>query len=138
MNTCIQEIHREFDRVGIKHHVEEKSGNWLLITSMTGKSHTYQFIFVKSGNAGNDASLRTAPIVHIPAGKNDAVYTLLNEFHQKYRFIKFYLDNDGDVMSQYDFALASDSIGKSAAEVLIRFTKILDDCYPRLMQQIWR
>ena len=137
MNKCIQDIHAEFDRVGIKHSVEQVSGKWVISTTINGKSHAYRFLLIKADDAGNDISVRTAPVVSFSRDKFDTAYNLMNSFQQEYRFVKFVMDDDGDVNVQFDFPLAYEPIGPGAVEVVVRITKILDDCYPKMMREIW-
>ena len=132
MFRSIQEIHQAFDRAGIKHKVEENHSHWILFTGMTGDNSSYQFLFIKSDDTGNDVAVRSLPIVNVPRHRYDQAYELLNSFQQEYRFIKFTLDKDGDVIAAYDFPVAYPDIGQGAVEILMRMAKIIDNCYPKL------
>lgn len=132
MFRSIKEIHQAFDRAGIKHKVEENRSHWILITGMTGDHSKYQFLFIKSDDKGNDVVVRSLPIVSVPRSRYDQAYELLNSLQQEYRFIKFILDKDGDVIVAYDFPVAYPDIGQGAVEILLRMAKIVDNCYPKL------
>lgn len=137
MYKCIQEIHETFDSVGVKHDVEEHNGRWVINTGMTAKGKKYRYLFIQTDDSGNDVAFRSAPIANFPENKRQDGYMLVNELCGEYRFAKFVLDDDGDLMVEYDFPLALQPIGKSALEILIRVTQILEDCHSRIMQAVW-
>lgn len=132
MYQAIREIHQTFDRKGLKHKVEQKGEHWVIITGMTGDGETYLFLFIKTDDKGNDVALRSMPLGKAARGRQDKVYELLNSFQEEFRFVKFVLDKDGDVIAQYDFTVAQPNLGDAAAELLERMTRILDKCMPRL------
>ena len=132
MFKAIREIHQEFDRQGLKHKVEQKGDHWVLLSGMTGDGDTYIFLYIKTDDTGNDVAIRTLPLGKVPRRNYDKVYELMNSFQQEYRFAKFVLDKDGDVMAQYDFSVAQPNLGEAAVEMMRRLTNILDSCMPKL------
>ena len=52
----------------------------------------------------------------------------------KYRFLRFSIDDDGDIAGEYDFPTTYEDIGKGAVEMCLRLTMILDDCISRIKQ----
>lgn len=132
MYQAIREIHQTFDRKGLKHKVEQKGEHWVLITGMTGDGDNYLYLLIKTDDQGNDVALRTLPLGKVPRSRYDRVYELLNSFQEEFRFAKFVLDKDGDVIAQYDFTVAQPNLGEAAVEIIERMTRILDKCVPRL------
>ena len=132
MYQAIREIHQTFDRKGLKHKVEQKGEHWVIITGMTGDGETYLFLFIKTDDKGNDVALRSMPLGKAARGRQDKIYELLNSFQEEFRFVKFVLDKDSDIIAQYDFTVAQPNLGDAAAELLERMTRILDKCMPRL------
>lgn len=137
MYKAIAEIHRAFDKAGIKHKVDQLGDHWIIQTGMTGKGSTYQFLFIKTDDTGNDVAVRIFKLVNFPKHKTAAAHVLLNSLQQEYRYLRFVLDKDGDVNVEYDFPAAYSPLGEGALEMVLRITTILDECYPKLMRSVW-
>ena len=137
MYKAIAEVHKAFDKAGIKHKVDQIGDHWMINTGMTGKFSTYQFLFIKTDDTGNDIAMRIFKLVNFPKHKAAAALTVLNSLQQEYRYLRFVLDDDGDVNVEYDFPAAYSPIGDGALEMVLRTTNILDECYPKLMRSIW-
>ena len=132
MNSAINEIHKAFAEAGLKHDVQQVGSNSIVITGMTGKADTYRFFFVKDGDVGNDVALRIAKISHCPRYQLERAREVLNEIQNQYRFLRFIIDDDGDINCQYDFPTSYEEIGKGAVEMSLRLTMILDECISKL------
>lgn len=136
MFESIRKIHQAFDQKGLKHLTEEKNGSWIIFTGMNGEEGNYRFLYVKDDDTGNDVAVRCMTGVNVPRNRVATVLAMLNEFQQQYRYLKFTLDKDNDVMVSYDFPVAYSDIGAGGLDMLFRMTAILDKCYPQLMQAI--
>ena len=136
MNSAINEIHQAFNSAGLKHDVQQFGSKSVLFTGMTGNADSYRIIFVKDGDIGNDVALRIMKIGNCAPYQYDRVREVINELQLKYRFLRFTIDNDGDINGEYDFPTAYEDIGKGAVEMCLRLTMILDDCVPRIKQVI--
>ena len=66
-------------------------------------------------------------------------YTLANELNRKYKYVKFSIDNDGDMTAQWDLPdnVPNEAVGATGVEILIRMFQIIDDVYPEVMKAIW-
>lgn len=55
----------------------------------------------------------------------------VNEYNNKYRFLKFVLDADNDINVEYDLPVSTgdDCLGEMAFEIFIRTIQILDEGY---------
>lgn len=60
-----------------------------------------------------------------------------NAMNMKYRWVKFYVDNDSDVIVDADAIVDLGSVGKECLEIVIRTVKIIDDVYPEFMRLRW-
>lgn len=76
-------------------------------------------------------------IVKVPADKFDKIYKVINEINQKFRWVKFYMDKDGDVMVDADCILDMETCGQECLEIMQRTANIADSAYPILMKEIW-
>ena len=97
---------------------------------------TIRFIAV-SGH--HELGMRLYSLVYqVPKDKQKKMLEAVNELNLKYRFLRFYMDDDGDVSVAYDFPdrLDDASIGKAAFEILVRTLKVMSKAYPALMEAL--
>lgn len=127
MHSAISEIHKAFIDAGLKHDVQQVEGQSILITGMSGNADNYKFFYIKNNDGGNDVALRIFKISSCPKDQLDRVREALNELQLKYRFLRFTIDDDGDINGEYDFPTCYEDIGKGAVEMCLRLTMILDD-----------
>ncbi len=66
-----------------------------------------------------------------------SLYKCLNELNIKYHYVKFYMDNDNDIIAKTDDIVPFDSSEEAIWELLIRMVGVLDDAYPQLMKAAW-
>lgn len=137
MYKSIMEIQDEFRKQDLKFKVEQIGDNWVLTLTINGKAASYEFLFIKDDDVGNDVSVRVFDIVKFPEDRWDKALEVLNHVQQEYRYVRLTLDSKGGVDAQYDFPVEYKNIGEGAFEILLRMTNILDDCYSDLMRALW-
>ena len=122
---------------GLKVHTqedEESSTVWLSFGIKNGGSYRINLI---SRSEKNDVAVRVYGLIKTSEEKRDTVRALVNELNNKYRFVKFICDKDGDVNLEYDFPLECENVGKIAFEMLVRFSRAVEEAYPQLMHALW-
>ena len=60
-----------------------------------------------------------------------------NSLNGEYRWVKFYIDGDGDIAVSMDAVVDIDTVGAECIQLVNRMVNIYDDAYPRLMRAIW-
>lgn len=60
-----------------------------------------------------------------------------NELNKKWRWVKFYIDNDGDIIADNDSIVSSDTCGSECFEIVRRMVNIIDESYQTIMQALW-
>lgn len=60
-----------------------------------------------------------------------------NQLNNKYRWVKFYLDDDCDVVAQIDAYIDEDTCGSECTSLVKRMVNIVDEGYPTFMRAIW-
>ena len=60
-----------------------------------------------------------------------------NECNAKFRWVKFSVDNDGDIRVISDAILDDETCGEECFEIVLRMVKIIDDAYPVFMKARW-
>ncbi|MCD8087835.1 MAG: YbjN domain-containing protein [Oscillospiraceae bacterium] len=60
-----------------------------------------------------------------------------NDLNAEYRWVKFYIDKDSDVICQADAYVDEESCGEICRKMVSRVVNISDDAYPVLMKALW-
>ena len=138
MFKMTQEIYRALSEDGslkvFTDETETSSNVWLQFGIKNGGSYRIRFI---SRDDDNDVAVRIFSLVTIDKDKRDKVLPAINNLNNKYRFLKFILDDEGDVNVEYDYLLKCPSPAASATELVVRIVKIVDEAYPELMRAMW-
>ena len=67
----------------------------------------------------------------------DLAVTVCNELNEKYRWVKFYVDRDADIIAELDAYVDDQNCGPVCASLVRRMVSIVDDAYPVLMRALW-
>ena len=113
---------------------EKSSRVWLQFGAKNGSSYRIQFI---STDDDNDVAVRVFGLISVEDGKGSRVLPVLNQLNSKFRYVKFVMDDDGDINVEYDFPVRATRVEDSAEEIVIRFVRIIDDAFPDLMHALW-
>ncbi|WP_415930076.1 YbjN domain-containing protein [Zhenpiania hominis] len=133
-------IQQEMDKKELKYYVEEFDDRSILYAGFgieNGPSVRVQFI---SRDNDNDVAIFLFGLVNGVSEDNmDKMLNAINECNKKYRYLKFYVDDDRNVNVEYDIPIEADdnSVGAEACEIFVRFMQITNECYPMLMKVIW-
>ena len=66
-----------------------------------------------------------------------AALVLCNEMNNTWRWVKFYIDRDGDIRVQDDAVIDLSSVGDECDELVSRMVDIIDKAYPDFMRLKW-
>ncbi len=126
-----------FDSIGLKYGLEGDNRE-VISSGFGGMSNLSSIRILLIFDAEGQTMHLIAPqIVKVPADKIDAMYKTVNELNHKFRWVKFYIDNDGDVMVDADCILDMDTCGQECLEIMQRTANIANEAYPVLMRGIW-
>lgn len=69
----------------------------------------------------------------------ESLINLCNRINQAYRYVKFYVDSEGDILGHYDMLLFGDNTVKTKIVVCAYhvFTQILRKNIPQILKTIW-
>lgn len=69
----------------------------------------------------------------------DSLINLCNRINQSYRYLKFYVDSDGDILGHYDMLLFGDNTVKTKIVVCAYhvFTQVLRKNIPQILKTVW-
>lgn len=95
--------------------------------------------FISRDNDNDVAARIFGLITNTPKEKRSRVMEACNVLNHKIRYMKFYLDTDGDINVEYDFPVRSpdNGIGEMAFEIFVRMMKILDSEYSIFMKALY-
>lgn len=133
-------IAETFEKKGVKFDVVSYCGNEQLLAGFPiecGPNVIMRFI---SRDNDNDVAARIFGLIsNTPKEKRSRVMEACNVLNHKIRYMKFYLDNDGDINVEYDFPVHSpdDGIGEMAFEMFIRMMQILNSEYSIFMKALY-
>ena len=138
MYQAAERIYEAFLRKNIKCKLREKGGMSLVETAFSGRNFASVNLYFLSNTDGNDVALRVSGVVKFPPERLARLYEVCNELNRKYRYAKFVIDPEKNVVNmEMDIPSSCENVGAVAEEMLIRAVRILDEVYPRLMQATW-
>lgn len=132
----ILEIMSVYDAKEIKYRLDERENTTLLHVGVNGKDTHYEIIVI-SNSDNNDISLRVMQLTRVPEAKREAILAVINAQNDRFRFIKFALDDNGDINLMWDSPVSAQNIGEMCWEITMRITGIVNDAYPEFMKCIW-
>lgn len=91
--------------------------------------------FDKDGD--NDVRFVVWHIGKFPDNKLGAGLVACNALNAKFRWIKFYIDNDSEGCAECDAVLDENSAGEECMSLVRRTVSIVDDAYPELMRALY-
>lgn len=128
----------KMDSIGWKYrdtHVLE-NGNINIDTSFNGKQTTINFsIFFDTD--GYSATVRAVRLFPAPIDKKLQLLEDINNCNKQYRWVKYYIDDEGDVNLQIDALINEETSGEIIVELIRKAVSIIDETYPTFMRTIW-
>lgn len=111
----------------------ENSAVWLKVDLKNGGSYRIHFI---SHSEQNDVAVRVISLIRVDRMQIPGLLPVLNALNRRFRFVKFVLDDRGQVHLEYDFTLNTASVADSAEEIIVRIVRIIDEAYPEMMKAL--
>ena len=73
-------------------------------------------------------------IVTFPEEKTLNALLLVNKLNNQFRWAKFHLDDEGDIIVRMDAIVSDESAGEEIWELIGRMSGIIDAAYPEMMK----
>ena len=136
--SCIEKV---FSEAGIhfKKYEHKEVDHQIIETPMEVPGLPVLRVQYIAVGGGREVGMRLFSLVcRVLKIRHQKMLEALNTLNLKYRFLRFYLDDDGNVCVAYDFPRRFDdaSIGEAAFEILIRTVDIVSKAYPTLMEAL--
>lgn len=103
-------------------------------TTGYGSQYTIRFI---SQDEDNDVAVRVFDLLSVKEPSRGRVLPVINSLNNRFRYVKFTLEQDGSVNAEYDYPVPTIHPANSAQEMIGHFTRIIDEAYPELMKALW-
>ncbi len=68
--------------------------------------------------------------------KRDRAIVVCNELNSKYRWVKFYVDDDNDIIADADAMLGAATCGEECLSMVRRIVNIVDEAYPLIFKAL--
>lgn len=133
-------IQETFDEKGIKYRVETAGKAEMVCAGFTIDEGPFVIARFVSRDNDNDVGLRVLGLINdVTEAKRARVMEACNVLNNMIRYVKFYIDDDGDVNVEYDFPcrLSDDCVGEVAYEMFRRLMAILDGEYSIFMRAMY-
>ena len=86
---------------------------------------------------GHSVHFVTSPLGRAKPEQAQKIKDFCNDANTRYRWMKFYLDGDFDVMCDADAIISDITCGDVCVEMTQRMTNVVDDIYKDLMKALW-
>ena len=135
--ASIQKIEQAFIAKNWKYKIIDIEPGQVIDIAFTTDNLQLHLAFV-GRNANDFVSVRAFSFIKaVPAEKKLAMLKAFNQLHTRFNFVRFMMDDDGDIPAAYDFPECEKDIGSAAAEIALRLSNIISDAYPDLMRARW-
>ena len=133
MITCAELFKDSLDSKGLRYDYREvEADKCIFIFPYDGEN----FMCIFNGDEGRYLSIRMFP-EKVPDEKYADVLLACNLLNAKFKYVKFYIDDDNEVALEDDAILSVESAADEAFELLVRTIDIYGDAKPVLMKAIY-
>lgn len=126
---------KHMDDEGIKYENLEKEGVAIRYSADNKDAIRVVALFDEDGDGM--VAMYAWSIAKFPEEKAALAYKICNDINAQYRWIKFYLDPDGEIAAQVDAYVYPDSCGEQCVSLVNRIVGVVDETYPTFMKALW-
>lgn len=132
MNAYKKLFMDRMDSEGIKYTDTDENALKIVFNGENLQTIPVHVIFDEDG----DAVFRCWNIANFK-DKMPAGLVACNKLNTKYRWMKFYIDKDYDLIASIDTTMIEENTGNVCMVSLSRMISIIDDSYPIFMKALW-
>ena len=133
MLACAELFTNLLSSKGLKFDVREDSDGDVIV------AFPYQGKVTRCIFSGEDGTYLSLYLVYerVPEDKYADGVLVANEMNCKWKWVKFYVDSDNDLMLQDDAILTVETAADEAFELLVRMIDIADKSKPAIMKALY-
>lgn len=124
-----------FDQKGIKY--QDVREDVLRVGYIGENIKQIEVFIIFDSEGGNDVELRTSVLASFKDDKLQQGLVLCNQLNDQYRWIKFVIDDEGDLVVKMDALVDIETVGDEVWELVGRTISIVDRGYPTIMKVLW-
>ena len=136
MTDYAWEFSRYLDAKDIRYTQGERNKNMFRIPYSGDNINTIPIHVIFDEDGDPFVQLRCWDLQNFKSNPAVAV-VLCNDLNEEYRWIKFYLDKDRDIVAALDAVFDTDECGSYCMSLVMRMVNILDDAYPKIAKARW-
>ena len=135
----INEVGLELTARGISYDYIDSFERPAIAMAFGGGDYSFNNIIITVGfdEDGESAQIVSSPIATCPGERTAKLLMTLNQCNCEFRWAKFYLDEDNDIIADTDVVFGEQDAGFSVAEAVMLAASVIDDAYPEIMKAIW-
>ncbi len=139
MQSTARDFIRACDREGIKYKDPRttesgKTAVTLGVNGSHGNSYNVGFYFDKNETG---VAIRVYQFTACKESNYAKMLLACNELNNKYRWVKFVIDDDLDINIEADCVVSPTTAGTVCVEMFYHFMGIAKEAYPVLMKAVW-
>ena len=127
MFNVTKEICKVFRESGAPYDVEKKDGLSVVVADIPGVLVEGAKIRFIAEEEGSDITAVVSNFVKLNDKRREQIYVLLNKLNSSFRYLRFRLDDKGEVIAEYDFPATSANVAEQAFEIYLTTMEVLDD-----------
>ncbi|MCD8365697.1 MAG: YbjN domain-containing protein [Clostridiales bacterium] len=124
------------NNVNAKDVYETKNGKTVVKCGWNLKSTTIDVLVAFSEDC-KYVEIRCFSFAKAPQDRLGQVMIACNELNKKYKWVKFYVDDDCEVNAEDDAIIDATTAGDECFELMVRMAGIVDEAYPVIMKAVY-
>lgn len=126
-----EQLRREFERFmdsnGIKYTLIDESDNLLALQFAGDTADTHVLIdFDEDGGQADGVNFKSEAFAKCN-GSVSNIYPKLNSLNKQYRWVKFWVNDDGAIWANCDAVVFPGSVGEECAQIAFRMSRIIEE-----------
>ena len=130
-DAALQAFTARLDRDGIKYTVHSERP--IVFTTYNGDNFKSQRFSMFFDEDGKSIAMRVFSILNFSPDQLMYAYEFCNKMNMKYRWLRFYVDDDLELTAAMDAVITLDTCADECREILGRTVSIVDDVYGELI-----
>lgn len=126
---------QEMDRRGIKY--KDTAEHSVSVSYRGDNTDDIKINVIFDEDGDGLVALRCWSFGNVPSSKRSNVLEACNDLNTQYRWVKFYIDGDGDIAVGLDAVIDIATVGAECVQLVNRMVDIYDKGYPVLMKACW-
>ena len=136
MGVTMEMTKAYLDSKGLRYRVEEENRIRIAYGDLDNIGRAEVLVIFDD----NDTSvgLRCFNVCNIPENKVVNLYEVCSKLNERYRWIKFFVDeNDNTITAADDAIVQAETSGEEVLDLVRKMIHIVDEAYPEIMKSLW-